>query len=108
MPIFSPSGNQVASTTSDVMIAVPRLTPTRSASPCWKTVHGSTPRLAWTIPGAPHAGGPEARLRRIRDMAEFTQGDRVSWNTSQGRTQGKVVRRLTSDRNVEGHEVKAS
>ena len=41
-------------------------------------------------------------------MADFKQGDRVSWNTSQGRTQGKVVRKLTSDCNVEGHDVRAS
>jgi hypothetical protein len=42
-------------------------------------------------------------------MAEtFKQGDRVSWNTSQGRTQGTVVTRLTSDTTVEGHQVRAS
>lgn len=39
---------------------------------------------------------------------KFTQGDKVSWNTSQGTTHGKVVKRLTSDCKIEGHEVKAS
>jgi len=27
----------------------------------------------------------------------FKQGDKVSWNTSQGKTHGKVVKKLTSD-----------
>ena len=30
-------------------------------------------------------------------MSEFKSGDRVSWNTSQGRTRGKVIERKTSD-----------
>lgn len=38
----------------------------------------------------------------------FRQGDKVSWNTSQGRTHGTVVKKLTSDCSVEGHDVKAS
>lgn len=28
---------------------------------------------------------------------ELSKGDRVSWNTPQGRTQGKIVERKTSD-----------
>ena len=36
------------------------------------------------------------------------RGDRVEWNTSQGKTDGKVVRKLTSPTSVKGHEVKAS
>jgi hypothetical protein len=36
------------------------------------------------------------------------KGDKVSWNTSQGRTEGAVVRRLTSPITIKGHEVKAS
>ena len=31
------------------------------------------------------------------DMAELRVGDRVSWNTSQGRTRGKIVERKTAD-----------
>lgn len=30
-------------------------------------------------------------------MADLTVGDRVSWNTSQGRTRGKIVERKTKD-----------
>ena len=30
-------------------------------------------------------------------MADVQVGDRVSWNTPQGRTQGKVVERRTTD-----------
>lgn len=30
-------------------------------------------------------------------MTDFSKGDRVSWATSQGRTQGEVVQRKTSD-----------
>lgn len=30
-------------------------------------------------------------------MSELSKGDRVSWNTSQGRTRGRVVERKTSD-----------
>jgi surface antigen len=30
-------------------------------------------------------------------MADFSKGDRVSWATSQGRTQGEVVEKKTSD-----------
>jgi len=30
-------------------------------------------------------------------MKDFSKGDRVSWATSQGRTQGEVVEKRTSD-----------
>lgn len=35
-------------------------------------------------------------------------GDKVSWETSQGRTKGKVVRKQTSPTTIKGHTVKAS
>jgi len=35
-------------------------------------------------------------------------GDKVAWNTSQGETTGKVVRKQTSSTKIKGHEVKAS
>jgi len=35
-------------------------------------------------------------------------GDHVKWNTPQGQTTGKVVRKETSSTKVGGHEVKAS
>jgi len=36
------------------------------------------------------------------------KGDKVEWNTSQGKTEGKVVKKQTSDTKIEGHKVKAS
>ncbi|WP_454048717.1 DUF2945 domain-containing protein [Cellulomonas sp. Marseille-Q8402] len=41
-------------------------------------------------------------------MATFTQGDRVSWSTSQGRTQGRVVERRTADFQLDGRQFRAS
>jgi hypothetical protein len=38
----------------------------------------------------------------------FKAGDQVSWNTSQGETSGKVVRKQTSQTTIKGHVVKAS
>nr|WP_202402506.1 DUF2945 domain-containing protein [Shinella kummerowiae] len=36
------------------------------------------------------------------------KGDRVTWETSQGRTEGKVVKKQTLDTEIKGHKVKAS
>ena len=42
-------------------------------------------------------------------MAEdFKPGDKVEWNTPQGKTQGKVVEKLTSRTEVSGQSVAAS
>jgi hypothetical protein len=41
-------------------------------------------------------------------MSDFSAGDRVSWGTSQGRTQGKVVERRTSDFQHDGQQFRAS
>jgi hypothetical protein len=38
----------------------------------------------------------------------FHQGDRVSWNTPQGRTQGRIVERRTSDFEFAGQHFTAS
>ncbi len=38
----------------------------------------------------------------------LSKGDRVEWNTSQGKTTGKVKKKLTSPTKIKGHEVKAS
>ena len=35
-------------------------------------------------------------------------GDAVEWNTSQGKTHGKVVKKQTSPTKIKGHDVKAS
>ena len=40
-------------------------------------------------------------------MADIAVGDTVSWNTPQGRTHGKVVKRLTSRTKVGGTEIHA-
>lgn len=39
---------------------------------------------------------------------EFERGDRVEWNTPQGRTTGTVVRKLTAETEVAGRKVAAS
>lgn len=39
---------------------------------------------------------------------ELKPGDRVRWDTSQGETQGKVVRKVTSKTKVKGHAAKAT
>jgi hypothetical protein len=41
-------------------------------------------------------------------MADFSKGDRVSWNTSQGRTHGAVVERKTGDFEFDGQKFTAS
>jgi Hypervirulence associated proteins TUDOR domain len=38
----------------------------------------------------------------------FKAGDAVKWDHSQGTTQGKVVRKLTSPMSIKGHKVAAS
>lgn len=42
-------------------------------------------------------------------MAEHLKaGDRVEWDSSQGPTTGKIIRRLTSPIEIKGHHVAAS
>ena len=41
-------------------------------------------------------------------MSNLTTGDRVSWNTSQGRTRGHVVERKTSDFEFAGQHFTAT
>lgn len=42
-------------------------------------------------------------------MAEkLKKGDAVEWNTSQGKTRGRVVEKLTSPTKIKGHEAAAS
>lgn len=38
----------------------------------------------------------------------FSRGDKVSWNTSQGKTHGEVVRKQTRETHIKGHKVSAS
>ena len=43
-------------------------------------------------------------------MAEKTlkPGDKVSWNSSQGKVEGKVEKKVTSPMKIKSHQVKAS
>jgi hypothetical protein len=41
-------------------------------------------------------------------MAEPSKGDKVEWNTSQGRTSGTVEEKLTSETRIKGQRIKAS
>jgi Hypervirulence associated proteins TUDOR domain len=36
------------------------------------------------------------------------KGDKVEWNTSQGKTQGTVEKKQTSETHIKGHKVAAS
>lgn len=36
------------------------------------------------------------------------KGDKVEWNTSQGKTHGTVERKVTSETHIKGHKVAAS
>ena len=38
----------------------------------------------------------------------FKKGDKVAWDTSQGETQGKVVKKQTSETHIKSHKVAAS
>ncbi|MBY3049205.1 DUF2945 domain-containing protein [Rhizobium laguerreae] len=39
---------------------------------------------------------------------QLKRGDEVSWNTSQGKTKGNVIRKQTSQTKIKGHTVKAT
>ena len=39
---------------------------------------------------------------------ELKAGDKVTWDTSQGKTEGKVVRKQTTPTQIKGHKVAAS
>ena len=41
-------------------------------------------------------------------VEEFKQGDKVEWNTPQGKTRGTVKKKLTSDTEVGGQKITAS
>jgi hypothetical protein len=45
---------------------------------------------------------------RIVAKEEFKQGDKVEWNTPQGKTRGMVRKKLTSETEVGGQKVNAS
>ena len=39
-------------------------------------------------------------------MAELKKGDHVTWDTSQGKTEGTVEKKLTSTTKIKGHTAK--
>ena len=39
---------------------------------------------------------------------DLERGDKVEWNTPQGKTRGRVVKKLTRETHVKGHKVAAS
>ncbi|MGI0484445.1 DUF2945 domain-containing protein [Pantanalinema rosaneae CENA516] len=39
---------------------------------------------------------------------QFKSGDQVEWQTSQGKTQGQVEKKLTKETEIKGHHVAAS
>ena len=39
---------------------------------------------------------------------DLKKGDHVAWDTSQGETHGKVVKKLTSTTKIKGHTAKAT
>jgi hypothetical protein len=41
-------------------------------------------------------------------MADIKKGDKVAWNTPQGETTGKVTGKITSEKSIKGHTIKAS
>jgi hypothetical protein len=41
-------------------------------------------------------------------VATLSNGDKVQWETSQGRTEGTVTRKVTGEANAGGHVAKAS
>jgi hypothetical protein len=49
-------------------------------------------------------------LRKERTVAqeEFRQGEKVEWNTPQGKTRGTVKKKLTSNTEVGGQTITAS
>jgi AcrR family transcriptional regulator len=55
---------------------------------------------------APEPGGADRVPNRMKRQPK--PGDDVAWETSQGETHGKVVRKLTAAAKVKGHQVRAS
>lgn len=41
-------------------------------------------------------------------MTKFKKGDKVTWQTSQGKAEGEIVKKLTKPMDIKGHHVAAS
>jgi hypothetical protein len=71
------------------------------------------PSLSVTVSNRDISRRPSSRagadLHQGREMAsKFSDGDRVAWNTSQGQTSGKIVKKLTSKTRIKGQTAMAS
>jgi DUF1365 family protein len=55
--------------------------------------------------GATYHPHPDKELSMSKDLKS---GDKVRWNTPQGKTHGRVKRKLTADTKVEGQQIRAS
>jgi cold shock CspA family protein len=49
-----------------------------------------------------------SQAKRTTTSKTLKKGDKVSWDTSQGATQGKIVKKQTTATKIKGHQVKAS
>jgi hypothetical protein len=47
-------------------------------------------------------------LRRTEMTESFKKGDKVEWQTSQGKTHGTVEKKQTSETHIKGHKVAAT
>lgn len=48
------------------------------------------------------------KAKQSEQSDDFKKGDAVEWGTSQGKTTGKVEKKLTSSTQIKGHSVKVS
>jgi hypothetical protein len=48
------------------------------------------------------------KSEKEKDTTTFKKGDKVEWETSQGKTSGTVEKKLTSETEIKGHHVAAS
>jgi hypothetical protein len=53
-------------------------------------------------------GGTEPHHTERPMAKDLKSGDKVEWNTSQGKTEGTVKRKLTSETHIKEHKVAAS
>lgn len=44
----------------------------------------------------------------VTTMKEFSKGDSVEWNTSQGKTKGKIIKKVTGSVKVGSYTAKAN
>jgi hypothetical protein len=47
-------------------------------------------------------------MEEARMAKDLKGGDKVEWNTPQGKTRGRVVKKVTRETHVKGHTVAAS